>query len=88
MTSPQQDHFRVGRIHDRNQHADSIDPPLEIPDPIEEPSDLDDFDIPCTDDDERRWDVFIPDDDERDPLPDRGDFWGSPEHGARSDESD
>jgi hypothetical protein len=45
--------------------------PLEEPD---EPSDLDDIDVPCTDDDSR-WDAFIPDDDERDPLPDVGDVW-------------
>lgn len=48
--------------------------PLEEPD---EPSDLDeleDVDGPCTDEDSR-WDAFIPDDDELDPLPDPGDFW-------------
>jgi hypothetical protein len=49
--------------------------------PIEptEPSDLDCEDMPCTDDagedDDSRWDVFIPDDDELDPQPDVGDFW-------------
>jgi hypothetical protein len=26
-------------------------------------------------DDDSRWDVFLPDDDEIDPLPERGDFW-------------
>ena len=54
--------------------ADQINEPLS---PLEEPddsSDLDDFDLPHTDDDSR-WDVFIPDDDERDPLPDLNDFW-------------
>jgi hypothetical protein len=45
--------------------------PQEEPD---EPSDLDDFDGPPGDDDSR-WDVFVPDDDERDPLPEPGDFW-------------
>ena len=52
-----------------------IDPPEPLT-PVEEPdepSDLDDFDGPSIDDDSR-WDVFIPDDDERDPLPDPSDF--------------
>jgi hypothetical protein len=40
----------------------------------EEPSDLDDFDLPWLPDDSR-WDVFVPEDDERDPLPEPGDFW-------------
>jgi len=48
--------------------------PLSPLDEPEEPSDLDDFNGPCTDDDSR-WEVFIPDDDEFDPLPDPGDFW-------------
>jgi hypothetical protein len=47
-------------------------PPVEEPD---EPSDLDDFDGPFTDNDDSRWDVFVPDDDQRDPLPEPGDFW-------------
>ena len=44
----------------------------------EEPSDLSDLEfeeMPCTDDDDARWEVFIPDDDERDPVPEPGDFW-------------
>jgi hypothetical protein len=48
------------------------DPPSDEP---EEPSDPDDYDAPCTDEDDSRWDVFIPDDDEFDPLPDPSDFW-------------
>jgi hypothetical protein len=40
---------------------------------MDEPSDLDDADFPCTDDD--RWDVFLPDDDPYDPWPEPGDFW-------------
>ena len=59
-----------------------IDPAFDAPDAFphaedpDDPSDLDDYD-PSIDDD--RWDVFIPDDDERDPRPEPGDFWGSEE---------
>ena len=67
--------------------ADQINEPLPPLDEPDDSSDLDDFDLPRTDDDSR-WDVFIPDDDERDPLPDRDDFWGSEEPGAWSEESD
>jgi hypothetical protein len=46
---------------------------------LEEPTDLDFSDMPCTDDgddgDESRWEAFIPDEDEWDPEPDVGDFW-------------
>jgi hypothetical protein len=46
------------------------------PTELEEPSDLDFDDVPCTDDDdESRWEAFIPDEDEWDPAPDPGDFW-------------
>ncbi len=78
----------TARICDR----DRIDPPFDLPDPDtpfeepDDPSDLDEFDLPRTDD--SRWDVFIPDDDERDPQPEPGDFFGSTERGARSEESD
>jgi hypothetical protein len=41
----------------------------------DEPSDLDDVDQPFTDADDSRWDVFIPDDDQLDPLPDVSDYW-------------
>jgi hypothetical protein len=37
-------------------------------------SDLDDFDVTGADED-AAWEVFIADDDERDPLPEAGDFW-------------
>jgi hypothetical protein len=37
-------------------------------------SDLDDIDVALLADD-ADWDVFIPDDDECDPLPEIGDFW-------------
>jgi hypothetical protein len=40
------------------------------------PDDAHDFPIP---DDDSQWDVFIPDDDEIDPLPDPGDFWIEPD---------
>jgi len=54
------------------------DPPSELepePDEPADPSDLEFEDLPCTDDDDSRWDAFIPDDDERDPEPAPGDFW-------------
>ena len=35
----------------------------------------DDFPLP----DDSHWDVFIPDDDELDPLPEPGDYWIEPE---------
>jgi hypothetical protein len=61
--------------------SEEIDPHGEPPEPGEwEPAPPDSADdgepleIPCTDDDSS-WDVFIPDDDERDPLPEAGDFW-------------
>jgi hypothetical protein len=41
----------------------------------EEPDDPDSFPIP----DDSHWDVFIPDDDEVDPLPEPGDFWIEPD---------
>jgi hypothetical protein len=37
-------------------------------------SDVDFDEIPFTDDDSR-WEAFIPDEDEFDPVPDPGDFW-------------
>jgi len=66
--------------------ADFTDPlaPVEEPD---EPSDLDGFDATGPDD-ELRWDAFIPDDDEYDPLPAPGDFWVSTEREVRIDECD
>jgi hypothetical protein len=58
------------------------DPAFDAPEafvPVEDPDDPNDLDKygPSIDDD--CWDAFIPDDDERDPLPDPGDFWGSEE---------
>lgn len=47
--------------------------PLEPP--PDEPSDLEFEDLPCTDEDDARWEAFIPDDDQRDPQPDPRDFW-------------
>lgn len=47
--------------------------PFEEPD---EPDDLDDANFPAVDDDDdSRWDVFLPDDDPYEPLPEPGDFW-------------
>jgi hypothetical protein len=63
------------------RHSGQLDPPTDLSQPTESPEedsdqdDLDDFDHPCTDVNDLRWDVFIPDDDERDPLPEAGDFW-------------
>jgi hypothetical protein len=45
---------------------DGVDP--------EDGSELEYEEIPCTDDDSR-WEAFIPDQDEFDPVPDPGDFW-------------
>jgi hypothetical protein len=42
----------------------------------DDPDDPHGFPIP---DDDSHWDVFIPDDDEIDPLPDPGDFWVEPD---------
>lgn len=39
----------------------------------DEPIELDALDD--ADDDDSRWDAFLADDDERDPLPEPGDFW-------------
>ena len=46
---------------------------------VDEPEEMpDDVEVPWSD--EAYWDVFIPDDDELDPLPELGDFWnGDPE---------
>ena len=63
-------------VHPRSElpSPKSINEPgeIEIPD---EPSDLEELDPPWTDDDDARWEPFIPDEDERDPLPEPGDFW-------------
>jgi hypothetical protein len=40
----------------------------------DEESDFEFEEMPCTD--ESHWDAFIPDEDECDPLPEEGDFWG------------
>jgi hypothetical protein len=41
--------------------------------------------VPIPDDDASHWDVFIPDDDEIDPLPEPGDFWIEPEDEQRAE---
>jgi hypothetical protein len=57
---------------------DNIDQPFDVPDsaePFDEPEDSSDLeDLDFGDDDDARWDVFIPDD-EYDPEPDPSDFW-------------
>jgi hypothetical protein len=61
-----------------NPDNDRIDPFSDLPEPFDdadEDSELDDFDLPCTDADDARWDVFVADDDERDPQPGPGEFW-------------
>lgn len=79
-------------------HAPQFMNPLTIEERGEEDTpdvefiDFDEFNLPSADDHDARWDVFIPDDDERDPLPEPGDFWidfesvGShaPENGRRA----
>jgi hypothetical protein len=53
----------------------------------EEPSDLDD-DAFCAnaERDDGRWDVFLPDDDPGEPLPEPGDFWIDAEDTRSADE--
>ena len=68
--------FSVGFVAQSSADAESPRmPPTPDPPPAEldEPGDLEDLDSPCVDDSD--WDVFIADDDERDPLPEPGDFW-------------
>ena len=54
---------------------DSDDEAPELENEPSEDSDLDAEELPCTDEDESHWDAFIPDEDERDPEPEAGDFW-------------
>jgi hypothetical protein len=59
-----------------DQPVDKDCDPYDTPSPqedLDEASDLDEFDPENRDDE--RWDAFIADDDELDPLPDPGDFW-------------
>jgi hypothetical protein len=56
----------------RGERAEAV--PLMPPDEPEEPSDLEEPRIPGTDDDPR-WDVFLPDGDPYEPMPEPGDFW-------------
>jgi hypothetical protein len=58
------------RIVSREQ----VSPPSQPPDEHDQsPADADVDSFPP--DDDSRWDVFVPDDDEIDPLPEPGDFW-------------
>jgi hypothetical protein len=54
---------------------EQVSPPSQPPNEHEEspPSDADVHSFPP--DHDPRWDVFLPDDDEIDPLPEPGDFW-------------
>ena len=57
---------------DPAERSDDREP--EDPGPeLEDPDGLEIDNSPDLDEDD--WDVFIPDDDERDPLPEPGDFW-------------
>ena len=78
-------HFKSPATEEINMNADlPPDEPSELESEPAEPSDLSDLeyeDFPCTDDggdgdddDDSRWEVFIADDDERDPEPDPDDF--------------
>ena len=51
--------------------------------------DLEFEELPCTDEEDAQWEAFIPDDDERDPEPEAGDFWMEPSQSGqeRRDES-
>jgi hypothetical protein len=53
------------------EHAEDWREPF--PTPSEE--DADDSELDQIDPDDPRWDAFIPDDDERNPQPEYGDFW-------------
>jgi hypothetical protein len=84
--------LRPAASHEFSQHheRDHLDQPYDVPDSLpptedpDEPSDLDDFD--AAPDDDTRWDVFIPDDDEYDRDPDLSDFEASMEPRAWSKE--
>ena len=63
------------RLFHVDQHQQQRNPQL----PNNWPDDLDysqGFPIPV---DDSHWDVFVPDDDEFDPLPEPGDFWIEPD---------
>jgi len=64
-------HAESGGQDARTEETNDPLAPFDEPD---EPSDLDDFDGPGADEDSR-WDAFLADDDEFDPLPDANDFW-------------
>jgi len=80
MHVPAQRAGRMGVCLAGELPPDDFDPEAEPPEPSElepsplEPSDWEPLEIPCTDDDSN-WDVFLPDDDEQDPVPDTRDFW-------------
>jgi hypothetical protein len=61
------DHDPLAAVQQESESSPSFDPP-------EQPSEDPDVDFLIGDDDSR-WDVFLPDDDEIDPLPEPGDFW-------------
>ena len=54
------------------KEPDHLEPYTDEPD---EPSDLGYEELPCTDDDDAKWEVFIPDDDEFHPEPTVGNYW-------------
>jgi hypothetical protein len=62
----------IERIADEGSVAEER-PELEENFEPEEDSELEFEELPFTD--ELRWDAFIPEDDECDPLPEEGDFW-------------
>lgn len=52
--------------------------PSDLEPDADEPSDWSNVELPempCTDADDEPWEAFIPDEDERDPQPEAGDFW-------------
>jgi hypothetical protein len=64
----------VGLFHvDQREKLRNPQLPDDWPD---DPDDPQGFPIP---DDDSHWDVFVPDDDELDPLPEPGDFWIEPD---------
>jgi hypothetical protein len=60
-----------GSLVAREQVSFPAPSPFDEPDHSPDAADVD----PLSADDDARWDVFLPDDDEVDPLPEPGDFW-------------
>ena len=80
MPAPRLQPLEIVAVESDSPRQPLFEIPYELENPPAEPSDLEELDWPDTDDD--RWDAFIPDDDERDPMPEPGDFWIDCDRGA------